>query len=218
MRNFLLGVATTLVLTVAGGVGIIASIGRSDPGVTASPSASPSRADRPQTLARGETWLGDVSLSSGDVLTDGGNFLDVVAKGKGITLTDQGIRAVRLDLDATLPWAAASAQVGQGVTLYAAGPGRAGLSRTVTLLGQDVPVKATGAVRAENGLLVIEPDTVDLQGPDWLDVTASALVRSLVTIRQQVHGVPDGMRLTSVTVIDTGFRATLVGSDVAIAP
>ena len=76
----------------------------------------------------------------------------------------------------------------------------------------------TGTVQAVDGQLVIEPETVDLDGPDWLDSAASALVRELVTIRHTVEGVPEGMALTSVAVQEGGFRAHLRGDDVALAP
>ena len=82
--------------------------------------------------------------------------------------------------------------------------------------GREVEVRATGTVRAVDGQLVIEPETVDLDGPDWLDSAASALVRQLVTIRHTVEGVPEGMALTSVSVQEGGFRAHLRGDDVAI--
>lgn len=45
-----------------------------------------------------------------------------------------------------------------------------------------------------------------------MDTVASAAARSLVSIRQPVQGVPDGMRLTQVSPIESGFRATLTGS------
>jgi hypothetical protein len=38
-----------------------------------------------------------------------------------------------------------------------------------------------------------------------------------VTIRHTVEGLPEGMRLTRVTVSDNGFRATLEGSNVTLA-
>ena len=86
----------------------------------------------------------------------------------------------------------------------------------VTVLGRDVAVSATGTVRAEDGLLVIEPQTVDLGGPDLLDDALSATVRRLVTIRQQVEGLPQGMRLTRVEVSATGFRVHLEGSRISL--
>lgn len=221
MRNFLLGVFTTIVVALVGAGVLLLTLGTdADPVaspstiVSPSPTATPSA---PTSLEQGQTWLGALDLGSSEVLTDGGTFRDVVARGTGVTVTDKGITADRLDLEVTLPWASAAQQVGPGVELYAAGPGEAGLARTVTVLGQDIPVRAAGIVRAEGGLLVIEPRTIDLRGPDWLDSVASAAARALVTIRQPVQGVPEGMRLTEVRVIDTGFRATLSGIDVTIA-
>ena len=64
---------------------------------------------------------------------------------------------------------------------------------------------------------MIEPETVDLGGPDLVDGALSAAARRLVTIRHTVEGLPDGMRLVRVTVTDNGFRALLEGSNVALA-
>ena len=60
-------------------------------------------------------------------------------------------------------------------------------------------------MEADAGQLLIEPETIDLGGPAFLDTAASALARSLVTIRQDVAGVPEGMSLTDVEVTDAGF-------------
>lgn len=217
MRNFVLGVVTTLVVLALGAGALLLSL-RPDvapplptPGIGAPPSTTP-----PSDLPSGATWLSMVEFTSSDVLTDAGAFRDVAATGRGVTVSDNGIDANQLNLEATLTWAAAAEQVGEGVELYAAGSGLAGFSRTVTALGQDIPVKGTGHVRAEGGLLVIEPETIDLSGPNWLDSVASTLVRNLVTIRQPVAGVPDGMRLTRVQVVDSGFRTSLEGRDLSI--
>ena len=135
-----------------------------------------------------------------------------------MTLTSDGLRAERLEIDALLPFATAASQIGDGVTLHAADGGLAGLQRRVSVLNRDVEVRATGAVRAVDGQLVITPDTIDLDGPDWLDTAASAIVRRLVTIHHTVEGVPAGMALTSVSVEADGFRAHLRGSNVTISP
>ena len=180
---------------------------------TATPSPS-----APTGLARGETWLGDVRLTSAQVVTGDGGLRDVTATGSAVTLTSDGLRAERLDIDALLPFATAASQIGDGVTLHAADGGLAGLRRRVSVLNRDVEVRATGAVRAIDGQLVITPDTIDLDGPDWLDTAASAIVRRLVTIHHTVEGVPAGMALTSVSVEADGFRAHLRGSNVTISP
>ena len=178
MRNFLLGVLSGVLATALAATALVLSVrGEVSPSSAPTPTASPVPSGRPTDFAADDTWLGDVS-----------------AKGRGIRVSDRGIHAQHLDLEATLPWAVAATQVGEGVELYAAGSGRAGISRTIEVLGQRVPVKATGTVRADNGELVIEPESVDLDGPDWLDTVASAAARALVTIRQPVQGGPDGLR------------------------
>lgn len=218
VKQFVLGAVSMLVALVVAMLAVVWSVGSPGAGSDVPvPTATPSRAPSPPAdLARGETWLGDVRLTSADVTTADGGLRDVTAVGSAVTLTADGLRAGRLDLDATLPFDTAATQIGGGVDLYAASSGRAGLTRRVGVLGRDVEVRATGTVRAVDGRLVIEPETVDLDGPDWLDSAASAIARELVTIRHTVEGVPEGMALTSVTVQEDGFRAHLRGDDVAI--
>lgn len=169
----------------------------------------------PTALPAGETWLSDVELSSGEVRTTDGPLKDVTATGSGVRLTPEGLTADRLELVATLPFETAAEQIGDGIELYPAGE-LAGLRRTVEILGREVPIEATGAVRAEDGQLVIEPETVDLGSFDWLDRIASAAVRSFVTIRHTVTGIPEGLRLDTVAVQTDGFDVELSGSDVVI--
>ena len=218
MKQFALGATSMLVALVVAVTAVIWSVGSPGSGSDVpSPSATSSvSASAPTDLADGETWLGDVRLTSADVVTADGGLSDVTAMGSDVSLTPDGLRAGVLDIDATLPFDTAAAQIGGGVSLFAAGSGLAGLRRRVSVLGRDVDVRATGTVRAVDGRLVIEPGTIDLDGPDWLDSAASALVRQLVTIRHTVEGVPDGMALTSVSVQPGGFHAHLRGAGVAI--
>lgn len=216
MRTFLLGLLTGLLaaaLVVAGLTASVLALPQDEPPPSAPPVAIPGA---PARLEPGQTWLSAVVLDSTAVLTQDGPLTDVRATGRDVSLTPDGLTAGSLTIDAVLPFASAAGQVGDGVVLYAAGSGRAGLRRTVSVLGRDVPVTATGTVRAEDGLLVVEPETVDLGGPDFLDSAASATVRRLVTIRQQVEGLPQGMRLTRVEVVSGGFRVHLEGRRIAL--
>jgi hypothetical protein len=217
MRRFLLGLLTGLLAAVillgTGVAALVLSVPQDEPPPSAPPVAIPGA---PSRLEHGQTYLSDVALDSAAVLTADGPLAEVRATGREVSLSDDGLTAGSLTIDAVLPFAAAAAQVGDGVVLYAAGSGRAGLRRTVTLLGRDVPVTATGTVRAEDGLLVIEPESVDLGGPDLLDDAASAAVRRLVTVRQQVEGLPQGMRLTRVEVMAGGFRVHLEGRRISL--
>jgi LmeA-like phospholipid-binding len=218
VKLFLLGVGTTLAVLVAGFVVLLLLVrsGGGDPVATPSPTASGVAASRPDDLQADETWLGSVELRSEDVVSADAELTDVVASGSAVRFTAEGLRADRLDIDATVPFATVAEQVGEGVRIFPAGDGLAGIERTVTVLGQDVPVSATGSVTADGGQLLIEPETVDLGGPAFLDAAASALARTLVTIREDVPGVPEGMALTDVEVTDAGFDATLAGADVVI--
>lgn len=220
MKQFVLGAVTMLVALLVAALALVWSVGSPGSGTDVPmPSASSSSSARPTApanLGEGDTWLGDVRLTSNQVVTGDGGLQDVSAVGSAVILTDDGLRAGRLDLDAMLPFATAASQIGGGVSLYAADGGLAGLRRQVSVLGREVEVRATGTVRAEGGQLVITPETIDLDGPDWLDTAASSLVRRLVTIRHTVEGVPEGMALTSVAVQSGGFRAHLRGDNVTI--
>ncbi len=218
MKQFLLGVLATLVVLAASTGVLLVSLGS---GATPAPEATGSAtagapADPPADLADDETWLGSVDLRSEDVVAAEGDLVDVRATGSGVRFGSDGLRADRLDIDATIPFATVAEQVGPDTRVYAVSGGRAGVERTVTILGRDVTVRATGTVSADGGQLFIEPETIDLGGPSFVDSAASALARTLVTIRQPVPGVPDGMTLTDVSVSGAGVAATLTGSDVSI--
>ena len=221
MKNFLLGVAATLAALALVLVVLVFSLGSgasSASGSTASPAptASAGVAQRPADLTADETWLGAVELRSQDVVSAQGDLVDVVATGSGVRFSEAGLRAQSLDIDATIPFATVAEQVGQDVTVYDAGNGKTGVERQVTILGRDITLKATGTVTADGGQLLIEPETIDLGGPSFLDAAASTLARSLATIRQDVPGVPAGMSLDAVAVTPQGFDAQLSGTDVTI--
>ena len=221
MKNFLLGVGATLAVIALVLVVLVFSLGSgasSATGSTASPrpTGSATVAQQPADLKEDETWLGAVDLRSQDVVSAKGSLVDVVAKGSGVRFSQKGLQAQTLDIDATIPFTTVAEQVGQGVTVYDAGNGKTGVERQVTILGRDVTLKATGTVTADGGQLLIEPETVDLGGPSFLDAAASTLARSLATIRQDVPGVPTGMSLTAVEVTPQGFDAQLSGTNVVV--
>ena len=222
MKNFLLGVGATLAVFAVGLVVLISSLGSGASVVAGSPpspipisSATP--ATQPGDLADDETWLGAVELRSQDVVSGRGDLVDVVATGSGVRFSQAGLTAQRLDIDATIPFETVAEQVGQDVTVYDAGNGKTGVERQVSILGRDITLKATGTVSADGGQLLIEPETIDLGGPAFLDSAVSAIARNLATIRQEVAGVPEGMSLTAVQVTPEGFDARLQGTDVVIA-
>jgi hypothetical protein len=217
VKQFLLGVATTLLVLVVAAGALVVSLGS---GATATtpppPSPSATAPPPPADLGRDETWLGTVDLRSEDVVSAEGDLANVHATGSGIRFGNDGLHADRLDLDATVPFDTVAEQVGPGTRVYAVSGGRAGVERQVTVLGRDLTVRATGRVTADGGKLVIEPETVDLGGPAFVDSAVSALARSLVTIREDVPGVPAGMTLTDIAVSGAGMVVSLTGTDVTV--
>jgi len=221
VKNFLLGIGATLAVLALALVVVVLSLGSgaspaAGPTTSPAPSASAGVAQRPADLTADETWLGAVELRSQDVVSAQGDLVDVVATGSGVRFSEAGLRAQSLDIDATIPFTTVAEQVGQDVTVYDAGNGKTGVERQVTILGRDITLKATGTVTADGGQLLIEPETIDLGGPSFLDAAASTLARSLATIRQDVPGVPAGMSLDAVAVTPQGFDAQLSGTDVTI--
>jgi hypothetical protein len=221
VKNFLLGVGVTLAVLALGLVVAVLALGSGASGPAGGPASSTPTppgavAQQPVDLADDETWLGAVELRSQDVVSSRGDLVDVVAVGSGVRFSQAGLSAQRLEIDATIPFATVAEQVGQDVTIYDAGNGKTGVERQVTLLGQDITLRATGTVSADGGQLLIEPETVDLGGPSFLDAAASTLARTLATVRQDVAGVPDGMSLTAVQVTPEGFDARLTGTDVVL--
>ncbi|HHU10040.1 MAG TPA: LmeA family phospholipid-binding protein [Intrasporangiaceae bacterium] len=217
-RPFALGCIAGLLVAALGGmllfIAITSPAGTPPPGRTSAPGFTPGPS-APATVAPGETWLGDVDLSSSSVLTSDGPLRNVEATGAGVTLTADGLQAGRLQIEATLPFGSAAEQIGDDIELYAAGT-LAGMRRTVEILGREVTIEATGIVRADRGQLVIEPQMIDLGSFAWIDSVASAAVRAFVTIRHTVTGIPEGLRLDEVEVRGDGFRVDLSGRNVRI--
>jgi hypothetical protein len=221
VKNFLLGVGVTLAVLALGLAILVFSLDSGASGAggappSPAPTSSATPAQQPGDLAEDETWLGAVELRSQDVVSAKGDLVDVVATGSGVRFSQAGLTAQRLDIEATIPFATVAEQVGQDVTVYDAGNGKTGVERQVTILGRDIILKATGTVSADDGQLLIDPETIDLGGPSLLDSAASTLARSLATIRQDVAGVPEGMSLSAVQVTPEGFDAQLNGTDVVI--
>jgi hypothetical protein len=221
VKNFLLGVGATLAALGLGLLLLVLSLDSGGPGVagpreSSAPIPVANGAPPPSDLADDETWLGAVELRSQDVVSAQGDLVDVVATGSGVRFAPDGLSAQQLDIDATIPFDTVAEQVGPDVTVYDAGNGRTGVQRQVSILGQDLTLTATGTVSADGGQLLIEPETVDLGGPGFLNAAASTLARNLATIRQDVAGVPEGMTLTAIEVTAEGFDAQLNGTDVVI--
>jgi len=179
------------------------------------PVASPGGLEPPDDLAADESWLADVVLDAGELVTPGSRLRDVRAVGRDVRSGPTGARAGTLEVDATVPFEVVARELGSGIVVRRAGS-RAQVVRTLEVAGRQLRVVATGDVTVVEGRLVVEPRSIDVGGPDLLASRLADIARRLVTIEQDVEGLPEGLVLQRVTVQDDGFRARLEGEDVRL--
>lgn len=175
-------------------------------------------AQEPTDLAADETWLGDVVLEAGAVVTPDSRLRDVDAVARQLRAGPDGVVAGGLDVQATVPFDVVARELGEDTTVRAADDSQATVVRTVEVLGRELRVVATGTVDVVDGRLVVRPQSVDVGGPAVLSRTIADVARELVTIEHTVDGLPDGLVLTDVRVQQDGFRADLVGEEVVLSP
>lgn len=186
------------------------------------PPTGASAADRrpgagaPSDLAAGETWLGELVLRAGTVVTTDSPLRDVRAVARDVRAGPRGLQAGTLTVEATVPFDEVARQLGEGNTVTAEGRS-ARLVRTVDIGGRRFRVVSTGTVDVEAGRLVVHPRSIDVGGPALLAEATADLARKMVTIEHTVEGLPDGMELEQVSVQEDGFRARLRGQDVRLA-
>lgn len=175
------------------------------------------RADTPPpNLAEIEVWLGDVSLDASSVIAAGTPLHDVVGTGTDVISGPDGLVARHLDMTATVPFYVVAEQLGPTTTLSAADGGEARVDTWVEVFGRSLPVGATGTVEAAGGKLVMVPTSIDIGGPQYVSDLLGDVVRELIIFEYRIEGLPDGVVLRSVRVVDGGFRANLTGDNVRL--
>ncbi len=188
----------------------------SDATPTSVPSATGSDVP-PSDLGKDETWLGDIDVSSNVVVLPESALLDVEAEGYGVRSGPAGVVVERLEVRATVPFANIEAELGGDSRVRPAENGQASVQREGEVLGREYSVMATGTVEAKNGLLVVEPLSIDIGGPEVLSRVVAAAVRQFATIEHPIAGLPENLILQDVAVKKDGFRAELTGQDVVLA-
>ena len=172
----------------------------------------------PSDLGKDEIWLGDVDVRADIVVLPDSSLLEVEARGNGARSGPNGVVVDRLEVRATVPFADVAAQLGSDSRVGPGPDGQATIERTVEVLGRQIDVVATGTVEVEDGLLVVEPRSIDLGGPDVLSRAVAGAVRKFVTIEHPIEvGLPPNLVLKDVKVQEDGFRADLTGQDVVLA-
>jgi hypothetical protein len=223
VKDWLIGAAGMLILLVVTAAVLWWAVSSPAGGGEAGPVVSPPvGTDRPPAalppadLREDQVWLGDLALDAGAVVTADSTLRDVHAVGQDVVTSPDGVVAGRLAVDATVPFDVVARKLGNGSEVRSADGGQATVVRTVTVLGRELRVTATGTVEAKAGKLVVEPRSIDFGGPDFLSDATAAVVRRLVTIEYDVEGLPKGLVLQDVTVRGDGFRANLRGEDIKL--
>ncbi|MDO5502080.1 MAG: hypothetical protein Q4G67_02790 [Actinomycetia bacterium] len=170
----------------------------------------------PDDLAEDELWLGDVQLDSGSLVAAGTPLLEVSGWGRDVVSRPSGISAGYVRLVGTVPFPVVEAEMGPDTVLEPAPANEVRVIRTVELLGRYLDLSATGTVEAVDGRLVMVPTSVDVDGGGFLSDVLTALAQTFVTIEHEIEGLPEGLVLQHVQVVDDGFRATLEGTDVSL--
>lgn len=225
----LAGAVVTLVVLVAAAVVTLAVV--SEPaGAPPGGSAAQQGADpvpavptaAPDDLGDDETWLGRFSLDAASVVLPGSVLDDVRATGQGLRSGPQEARAAVVDVTATVPFDVVAAEIGPDASVRPAAEGASGdaaVSLPVELLGRQWQVRATGTVDVVDGRLVLAPTDVEVEGLGGvLNRGVAAVARAAVQVETGVEGLPEGLVLQEVAVVDDGFRAELSGEDVVLVP
>lgn len=171
----------------------------------------------PSDLGSKEIWVGDIDMSSNIVVLPDLSLLDAEVRGSGARSRPDGVVVDRLELEGTVPFADVAAQLGGDSRVTSAPDGQAEIARTMEVAGRQISVVAVGNVSVRDGLLVVEPTSVDLGGSDSVSKGTAFIIRQLVTIEQPIDGLPPNLILRDVTVQPDGFRAELAGENVVLS-
>lgn len=161
-----------------------------------------------------------ISLTADELGQPEGTAADVVLHGVEVPLSaalsgsvDQ-VPVERIDGTATLSYALLSSELGSDTTLEPEGDGLR-ITRTVEILGQQVPLTAAGDVVLEGSDLVVDVEQAAGAGvevPDWLLEQAT----DLLDLRYTVPALPFGLQLTSVTPDEEGVVVTVEAAGVVL--
>ena len=161
-----------------------------------------------------------LSLSAGQLGQPEGTRADVSLRGVGVPLADvlsgsvQQIPVDRIEGTATVSYPLLAAQLGPDTTLRPEGD-QLRITRTVELLGQQVPLTAAGRVVVDGDELVVDVGSAEgagLELPGFLVERAG----DLLDLRYPVPALPFGLRLTGVSPGADGVVLTLAAENTVV--
>jgi DUF2993 family protein len=161
-----------------------------------------------------------VHLTAAELGQPAGTRADVSLRGVHLPLSDVLARQVqevpvdRVDGTATLPYALLAEQLGADTTLQPEGSGLR-VTRTVTLLGQDVAVTAVGSLSLDGQDLLVDVGQASAAG---VQVPGSLLDRAadLLDFRYRVPALPFGLQLTGVQPGPDGVDVRVEAQDTVL--
>jgi hypothetical protein len=162
-----------------------------------------------------------IHLTAEELGQPAGTRADVSLRGVHVPLSDvlsgsvQQIPVDRVDGTATLSYALLAEQLGGDTTLAPDGRGIR-LTKTVEVLGFDVPMTGTGTVGLDGRDIVID---VQSASAGAVDVPAAVLQRAadLLDFRYPVPELPFGLQLTSVTAGADGVGVAVEARDTVLS-
>ena len=120
----------------------------------------------------------------------------------------------RIDGTATMSYALLSAQLGGDSTIRPDGDGLR-ITKTVDVLGQTIPLTATGTVTLDGDELVIDVGRASGAGVDLPGFLVSR-ASDLLDLRYSVPALPFGLQLTGVDPADDGVHVRLEAEDAVL--
>jgi hypothetical protein len=162
-----------------------------------------------------------ISLTADQLGQPAGTHADIDLHGVRVPLSSVVSRSVdrvpvdRIDGTATLSYALLTAKLGGDTTLRPEGD-RLRITKTVELLGQTIPLTATGTVSLEGNQLVIDVAKAAGAGVDLPGFLVSR-ASDLLDLRYDVPALPFGLRLTGVTPAAHGVDITLKATDAVLS-
>ena len=161
-----------------------------------------------------------VSLSAEQLGQPSGTAADVSLRGVHLPLADALSGSVaevpvdRVDGTATLSYALLAAQLPGDTTLAPEGSG-VRVTRTVEVLGREVPLTAVGTVGLDGGELVVDVDEAAASGVDVPDFVVDRAA-DLLDFRHPVPALPFGLQLSGVRPAADGVHVAVEATDTVL--
>jgi hypothetical protein len=161
-----------------------------------------------------------ISLTADQLGQPDGTRADVALHGVEVPLKavlSGSVRQVpveRIDGTATLSYELLSAELGPGTTLTREGSGLR-ITRSVPLMGRDVPLTAVGSVVLDGNELVIDVEQATGAGVDLPGFLVEQ-TSDLLDLRYEIPALPFGLQLTDVTPAADGVVVRVEARDTVL--